>query len=62
MTSDRKFISNRKNAQKSSGPKTDAGEHRAARNAVKHGLAIPINTIPELRKDFIPSTVQFLGH
>ena len=30
---------NRRNAQKSTGPKTDKGKVRARRNAVKHGLA-----------------------
>jgi hypothetical protein len=51
VTSDRMLSSNRKNAQKSSGPKTEAGRARAARNALNHGLAIPVQTIPELRKD-----------
>jgi hypothetical protein len=61
MTSTRKLSSNRKNAQKSSGPKTDAGMHRAARNALKHGLAIPINTIPEFRKD-IETLALMIAH
>jgi hypothetical protein len=38
MTSNRKIEANRKNAQKSSGPKTDAGKQRVSLNALKHGL------------------------
>jgi hypothetical protein len=51
VTSAQKLPSNRKNAQNSTGPKTTAGKARAARNALNHGLAIPIQTIPEFRKD-----------
>ena len=38
MTSLRQIESNRRNAQKSTGPKTDAGRQRASQNAVRHGL------------------------
>jgi hypothetical protein len=51
VTSALKSSSNRKNAQNSTGPRTKAGKARAARNALNHGLAIPIHTIPEFRKD-----------
>src|SRR5215813_10166603 len=34
----RKVAANRRNAQKSTGPKTAAGKRRVARNAIKHGL------------------------
>jgi hypothetical protein len=33
-----KRITNRLNAQKSTGPKTEAGKYRAARNALRHGM------------------------
>ncbi len=36
--SEARLIANRKNAQNSSGPKTDAGKTRSRANAVKHGL------------------------
>src|SRR5437763_11376031 len=51
VTSDKKISANRRNAQKSSGPKSAVGKSRAARNALRHGLAIPISTIAALRGD-----------
>src|SRR5262249_19834586 len=38
MTSYRQIEANRRNALKSTGPKTDAGKHASRRNAVRHGL------------------------
>jgi hypothetical protein len=38
MTSLRQIESNRRNAQKSTGPKTADGKARASRSAVRHGL------------------------
>jgi hypothetical protein len=38
MTSLRQVESNRRNAQKSTGPKTENGKQRASQNAVRHGL------------------------
>ncbi|MFL5182379.1 MAG: hypothetical protein ACJ8CQ_17870, partial [Microvirga sp.] len=39
---------NARNAQLSTGPRTDAGKARSRRNALKHGLAIPIAAHPHL--------------
>jgi hypothetical protein len=40
MASERQIAANRKNAIKSTGPKTRAGKQRAAGNAYRHGLSI----------------------
>jgi hypothetical protein len=39
MTSERQIAANRRNSQKSSGPRSAAGERRASRNSLRHGLA-----------------------
>ena len=46
MTSERKTISNRKNAQKSTGPRSELGRLRSRRNALRHGLAIAVGSDP----------------
>jgi hypothetical protein len=38
MTTEKQIEANRRNAQKSTGPKTETGKQRASRNAAKHGL------------------------
>jgi hypothetical protein len=40
MASARQIAANRKNARKSTGPRTRAGKQRACRNAYRHGLSI----------------------
>jgi hypothetical protein len=40
MASERQVEANRKNAQRSSGPKTEAGKARSRANATKHGMAV----------------------
>ncbi len=42
MTTEKKRRSNRRNAQASTGPRSQAGKARAAGNARRHGLAIPL--------------------
>ena len=39
MASERQIAANRRNAQKSSGPRSVEGKKRASRNAYRHGLA-----------------------
>lgn len=49
MTSNAKIAANRKNARRSSGPKTAAGKSRAKANATRHGLAGVKNESEKLR-------------
>jgi hypothetical protein len=46
MTSDRKIAANRKNAAASTGPKSAEGKAHSRKNALQHGLSIPIITDP----------------
>jgi hypothetical protein len=51
MTSDRKAASNRKNAQKSTGPRSELGRLHSRRNALRHGLSIAIGSDPSFSED-----------
>jgi hypothetical protein len=51
MPSDRQIAANRKNAKKSTGPRSDAGREASRRNARRHGLAIEIGTDPAFQDD-----------
>ncbi|MDD1518395.1 MULTISPECIES: hypothetical protein [Bradyrhizobium] len=44
MATERQIAANRRNAQKSTGPRTAAGKRRAAGNARRHGLSIVIGS------------------
>jgi hypothetical protein len=46
VISDRKIAANRRNARRSTGPRTAATKARAARNALRHGLSIPLARDP----------------
>ena len=48
MTSDRKIKANRDNARASTGPKTAQGRARVVRNALRHGLSLPVSSLPML--------------
>jgi hypothetical protein len=41
LTTSRKSKSNRRNARRSTGPRTSEGKRAASRNALRHGLAVP---------------------
>jgi len=43
MTSDRRAAANRRNAQRSTGPKSESGKQVAALNAIRHGLTSSAN-------------------
>ena len=44
MTSEAKAAANRRNAKRSTGPRTASGKARASRNAFRHGLSIAMRT------------------
>jgi hypothetical protein len=48
MVSDQKPRANRRNAQKSTGPKTADGRSRSAQNAFRHGLSLPVSCVQAL--------------
>jgi hypothetical protein len=51
LTSDRKIKANRSNARTSTGPKTKQGRALAARNALRHGLSLPVKSDPTLSEE-----------
>ena len=51
MTTDRKIKANRANARTSTGPQTAHGRARAARNALRHGLSLPVCSNPALSEE-----------
>jgi hypothetical protein len=51
VTSDRKIKANRANARASTGPQTTRGRARVARNALRHGLSLPVCSIPALSEE-----------
>jgi hypothetical protein len=51
VTSARKITASRTNARASTGPKTAPGRARAARNAFRHGLSLPVQSDPALSQE-----------
>jgi hypothetical protein len=50
MASERQIAANRRNARKSSGPRSGAGRKRASRNAYRHGLTLSITSTAAFAK------------
>ena len=48
MNTSARANASRRNAKKSTGPRTGAGKSRVATNAHRHGLAVPIAALPQL--------------
>ena len=51
MASERKIAANRANSLRSTGPKSLKGKSRAAQNARRHGLSLPVSLNPKLSKE-----------
>ena len=58
MTTANQIAANRTNARASTGPKTAAGKARAARNAYRHGLSLPVLQDPVLCKQAEALAIQ----
>ena len=50
MASERQIAANRRNARKSTGPRSGAGKNRASRNAYRHGLTLSITSTAAFAK------------
>jgi hypothetical protein len=61
LTSDAKIKANRANARASTGHKTAPGRARAARNAHRHGLSLPLYSDPKLCKAVEALTCEIAG-
>ena len=48
MISSRKLAANRRNATRSTGPRSAAGKRRISKNALRHGLAVSLSRLPEM--------------
>jgi hypothetical protein len=51
MTSETKRAANRRNAARSTGPRSAPAKKRASQNALRHGLAIPLRQDPAARAE-----------
>jgi hypothetical protein len=61
LTSDAKIKANRANAQASTGPNTARGRARAARNARRHGLSLPLYSDPILSEEVEALACEIAG-
>jgi hypothetical protein len=61
LTSDRKIRANRVNAKASTGPQTTRGRARAARNALRHALSLPVCSNPALSEEVETLAREIVG-
>jgi hypothetical protein len=61
MATERQIAANRRNAQKSTGPRSAAGKNRASRSAFRHGLSCRIGSNAAFAKDLDRLTGQIAG-
>jgi len=61
MASERQLAANRRNARKSTGPRSGAGKTRASRNAYRHGLTLSITSTAEYAKQLETLVCKIAG-
>ncbi len=59
--SEKRIAANRANARRSTGPRTCQGKLRSSRNALRHGLSIPIGRAPEFAQPIAEFAQQLVG-
>jgi hypothetical protein len=61
MASERQIAANRRNARKSTGPRSGAGRKRASRNAYRHGLTLSISSTAASAKQLDKLVRKIIG-
>jgi hypothetical protein len=61
MASEQQIAANRRNARKSTGPRSGAGKKRASRNAYRHGLTLSISSTAAFAKQLDRLTRSIAG-
>lgn len=61
MTSPARTQANRRNARRSIGPRTKEGKARVAKNALRHGLSVPVGALPEYEDELKALTLCIAG-
>ena len=61
MASERQIAANRRNARKSSGPRSGAGKNRSSRNAYRHGLTVSFTSSEGFAKQLDKLTRKIAG-
>jgi hypothetical protein len=62
LTTDRQQRANRANSKSSTGPRSAAGKARAAQNAFRHGLNVPVRSDPLLAPEIEAMARRISGH
>jgi hypothetical protein len=62
MASERQIAANRRNARKSTGPRSGAGKTRSSRNAYRHGLTLSIASSAAVTKQLDKLARKIVGH